>query len=211
MTRARLSLLVVGFATAITGVLPGCASTPDTMVLGLAYQPTSQVDMAKMHGAQPVSAATRVWINPVVDQHPEGTQIGLSAEEDNSPVYFGAQGLPPADFVRSALTYVLPAYGVPVAADPNSSTHVLEVRMTRFWTLEGNVYEATIVANAVLADRAGAVLWQGEVAGVNKRWGRTFNAEAYIQVFSDAALEFGTRLALDPGFRAGANAVAPAG
>jgi hypothetical protein len=207
MTRARLSLLVAGFAAA----LPCCASDPDTMVLGLAYQPTSQVDMTKLQGAQPVAATTRVWINPVVDQHPEGTQIGLSAEEDNAPVYFGAQGLPPADFVRSALTYVLPAYGVPVAADPGSSTHVLEVRMTRFWTLEGNVYEATIVANAVLADRAGNVLWQGEVAGVNKRWGRSFNPEAYVQVFSDAALEFSTRLALDPGFRAGANSAPPAG
>ena len=208
MIRARH--LLVSFVSLVSLVslavgLPGCSSTADTMVLGLAYHPTSQVDLNRLQGAPPISAATRVWINPIADLHPEGTQIGVSKEEDNAPVYFGAQGLPPADFVRTALLYVLPSYAVPVAADPNSATHVLELKMTRFWTQEGGTYEATIVASGVLADRAGTVVWQGEIGGANKRWGRTFNTEAYMQVFSDAALDFGTNLALNPGFRAAAN------
>ncbi len=204
MIRARISLMVATLAVA----LPSCASSPDTMVLGLQYQPTSQVDTTKLQGVPPVNPAARVWINPVIDQHPEGTQIGISEEEDKAPVYFGAQGLPPADFVRAAVAYVLPAFGVPVAADPQSSTHVLELKMTRFWTIEGNVYESTIMVNATLADRTGAVLWQSAVTGVNKRWGRSFEAQAYISVFSDAALDLSQRLALDPGFRAAASAVA---
>ena len=201
MTRVHVSLLTSLLALA----LPGCSSTPDTMVLGLSYHPTSQVDLNRLQGAPPISAATRVWINPIADVHPEGTQIGVSKEEDNSPVYFGAQGLPPADFVRTAMVYVLPAYAVPVAPDPNSATHILELRMTRFWTQEDSTYQATIVASAVLADRAGTVVWQGEIGGMNKRWGRTFNTEAYMQVFSDAALDFAQNLALNPGFRAAAN------
>ena len=206
MIRARLSLSISLWTSLVSLVgLPGCSSSADTMVLGLAYHPTSTVDLNRLQGAPPVSAATRVWINPIADLHPEGTQIGVSKEEDNAPVYFGAQGLPPADFVRSALLYVLPSYAVPVAADPNSATHILELRMTRFWTQESNTYEATIVASAVLADRAGTVVWQGEIGGMNKRWGRTFNTEAYMQVFSDAALDFGQNLALNPAFRAAAN------
>lgn len=201
MTRARLSLLLVAVVTS----LPACASTPDTMVLGLAYQPTSQVDQSQLQGSAPINAATRVWINPIFDLHPEGSQIGVSQEEDNAPVYFGAQGLPPADFVRNALLYTLPGYGVPLAADPGSATHILELKMTRFWTVEANVYQATVTASAVLATSAGAVVWQAEVTGTSKRWGRTFQTDVYLKVLSDAALDFGQKLALDPGFRAGAN------
>lgn len=203
MTRARISLMVAALAVA----LPSCASDPDRLVLGLQYQPTSQIDQTRLAGAQPMNPASRVWINPVIDQHPEGSQIGVSEEEDKAPVYFGANGLPPADFLRAAVAYVLPAYGVPVAADPQSSTHVLELKMTRFWTIEASTYMATITVQATLADRTGAVLWQGEITGVNKRWGRTFSPENYIGVFSDAALDLGQRLALDPAFRAGASTV----
>jgi len=208
MNRARLSLLVslwVLVPVVVSG-LHGCASSGgDTMVLGLAYQPTTQIDLNRLQGAPPISAATRVWVNPIADLHPEGTQIGISKEEDNSPVYFGANGLPPADFVRTALMYVLPAYAVPVAPDPASATHVLELRMTRFWTQEESTYQATIVATAVLADRAGMVVWQGEIGGLSKRWGKTFENEMYMKAFSDAALDFGQNLALNPGFRTAAN------
>lgn len=205
--------MVAAFAVALPSfavALPSCASDPDRMVLGLQYQPTSQIDQSRLQGAAAMNPASRVWINPVIDQHPEGSQIGISEEEDKSPVYFGANGLPPADFVRAAVAYVLPAYGVPVAADPSSSTHVLELRMVRFFAVETSTYEATITVNATLADRAGTVLWQGAISGVNKRWGRTFTPENYIGVLSDAALDLSARLALDPGFRAGASA-APAG
>lgn len=183
----------------------GCASTPDTMVLALAYQPTSQPDASKLQGAQPILASMRVWINPVIDRHPEGSQIGVSQEEDNAPVFFGPTGLPPADFVRSALVPVLSAYAVPVAADSNTHTHVLQLEMTRFWTVEDSTYQATIGGSVVLADRAGHVLWKGEIVGTSKRWGRTFAALNYQQAFSDAALDFGGKLALDPGFRAAMN------
>ncbi len=206
MNRARTSLMVAALAVA----LPSCASDPDRMVLGLQYQPTSQIDATRLNGAAPMNPASRVWINPVIDQHPEGSQIGISEEEDKAPVYFGANGLPPADFLRAAVAYVLPAYGVAVAPDPASSTHVLELKMVRFWAVEGSVYEATITVNATLADRTGAVLWQGAMTGVNKRWGRTFEAENYIGVLSDAALDLGARLALDPAFRASASTT-PAG
>ena len=71
MTRARLSLLT----SLLVLALPGCSSTPDTMVLGLAYHPTSQVDLNRLQGAPPISAATRVWINPIADVHPEARRL----------------------------------------------------------------------------------------------------------------------------------------
>jgi len=201
----RWSLLSASLGFLLIAPLVGCASTPESMVLGLAFQPTSQPDANKLQGAQPISAAMRVWINPVIDRHPEGTQIGVSEEEDNAPVYFGANGLPPADFVRSALVPVLAAYAVPVAPDVNTHTHVLQLEMTRFWTLEESTYQATIGGSVALADRGGNVLWRGEIVGNGKRWGRTFTAINYQQAFSDAALDLGTKLALDPGFRAAMN------
>jgi hypothetical protein len=216
MSRARSSLrgLRLLGPAALAATLAGCAGSPDVMVLDLVYKPTSQPDPGKLQGALPIPATARVWINPVLDQHPEGSRIGVSEEEDNQPVYFGPRGLPPADFVRAALVAAMPAYGVPIHSDPGSATHVLEIRMSRFWTVEGNTYQAWITGACVLADNAGNVLWQAEITGANKRWGRTFSADNYMEVFSDAALEFGQNLAINPGFRAavaGAPAPAPAG
>ncbi len=190
---------------AVAVALAGCASSgssdDDRLVLGLTYRPTSEVDRSHLQAAAPIPTTVRVWINPITDVHPEGSQIGISEEEDNAPVYFGPGGLPPADFVRSALVQVLPALGVPVASEHTSATHVLEIRMTRFWTVEDNVYQASIVAHLALADHAGNAVWQAELQGANKRWGRSFNKDQYLHVFSDAALDLGTRLALDPAFR----------
>jgi len=207
-TGRRWSLFSVALSAvtiAASAVSAGCASSPDNMVLGLVYQPTSQPDANKLQGAQPILATVRVWINPVTDRHPEGSQIGVSQEEDNKPVYFGPTGLPPADFVRSALVPVLAAYAVPVAPDANTHTHVLQIEMTRFWALEDNNYQATIGGSVVLADRAGQVLWRAEIVGASKHHGRTFTSDNYQQAFSDAALDFGGKLALDPGFRAAMN------
>lgn len=178
-----------------------CASSPDHMILDLSYRPTSRPDQAKLTGALPIAPTSRVWINPVIDQHPEGSRIGVSQEEDDEAVYFGPGGLPPADFLRAALVQVLPPYGVPVHHDPATATHVLEIRMSRFWTVEGNVYQTWITGQVLLADRSGNVLWQSDITGFNKRWGRTFSRDAYLQVFSDAALDFGQNIALSPGFR----------
>ena len=173
------------------------------MVLGLQYQPTSQIDQSRLQGAAPMNPASRVWINPVIDQHPEGSRIGVSQEEDNAAVYFGRGGLPPADFLRAALTQVRPPYGVPIHNDPATATHVLEIRMSRFWTVEANLYQTWITGQVLLADRGGNILWQSEITGFGKRWGRTFTAENYLHAFSDAALEFGQNLALTPAFRQG--------
>jgi hypothetical protein len=185
----------------------GCASTPDVMVLDLTYRPTNQPDQAKLNGALPIAATSQVWINPVLDQHPEGSRIGVSQEEDNAAVYFGPNGLPPADFMRAALVQALPPLGVPLVNDPNAATHVLEVRMSRFWAVEGNLYQTWIAGTVLLADKAGNILWQSEVTGFGKRWGRTFNADPYIHAFSDAALDFGHNLAFNPAFRQAAAAV----
>lgn len=193
------------FAAATGGALvSGCASTPDVMVLSLTYRPTNAPDMGKLTGAQPIAPTTRVWINPVLDQHPEGSRIGISNEEDGAPVYFGPNGLPPADFLRAALVQALPAYAVPIHEDPNTATHVLEIRMSRFWSVESNLYQTWITASVFLADKAGNVLWQAEITGSGKRWGRTFSADNYLQSFSDAALDFAGNLAINPQFRAAA-------
>jgi len=193
--------LLAALLSAGCSLLVGCSSTPDVMVLDLNYRPTNQPDQGKLMGAIPIAATSRVWINPVVDQHPEGSRIGISQEEDDAAVYFGPNGLPPADFMRAALVQVLPPYGVPIHNDPNTATHVLEIRMSRFWTVESNLYQTWITATVLLADRAGNILWQGDITGFGKRWGRTFQAESYMQSFSDAALEFGQNLALTPAFR----------
>lgn len=201
--RSTRWLAAAAFATLTSAAFTtGCASTPDVLVLDLGYRPTSQPDMGKLAGALTIAPTSRIWVNPVVDQHPEGSRIGVSQEEDNAPVYFGPNGLPPADFMRAALVQALPAYAVPLHGDPNTATHVLEVRMSRFWTVESNLYQTWITGTVLLADRAsGNVMWQAEITGFGKRWGRTFKPETYLEAFSDAALDFAANIAITPAFR----------
>jgi hypothetical protein len=177
------------------------------MVLDLNYRPTNQPDQGKLMGAVPIAATSRVWINPVVDQHPEGSRIGVSQEEDNAAVYFGPNGLPPADFMRAALVQALPPLGVPLVNDPNAATHVLEIRMSRFWTVEGNLYQTWITATVLLADKAGNVLWQSRSPATASAGAAPSTPSRTSTSYSDAALDFGHNLALNPAFRQAAAAV----
>jgi hypothetical protein len=173
------------------------------MALNLTYLPSNEPDRSGTIGVAPMPAGTQVWISPITDARTEPDDIGFSVEGNNTPVVLQAGSQPPAEFVRSVLARELPAFGVPLATEASAATHTLNLQLLKFWVHEGGTYVGEVMVDAALVDRGGKPLWQAQLFGSDKHWGKTFTQENFLNTYSNAALSLGKTLALDPGLRAG--------
>jgi hypothetical protein len=88
---------------------------------------------------------------------------------------------PVPDFVTQALQASLAKWKVNVSPEAD---RVLRCEVLQFWVLEKSRFAANVRFRFVLEDRAGAVLFQGEVANDDSTWGKTCSEKNYIQVLS---------------------------
>ena len=70
------------------------------------------------------------------------------------------------------------------------------------WVNEGNVFEATVMAQAWVIDRSATTRWQGPIVGKSSRWGRSQAVTNFLEAFGDATLDSAVKLATTPDFRA---------
>ncbi|MEZ4449879.1 MAG: hypothetical protein R3B09_10410 [Nannocystaceae bacterium] len=204
-TQARPSPLASGGLLLVALSLSfACAASPEQISVSLTYAPTSTVDVTKAAGLTPIPRDTPIYIAPIVDRRelPTPHLLGLSEEEEpDVPVYAGAGGQVPTELVRDAVSKGLAAMGLSITADPSAASYTLQIELDQFWIVEGSTFQATVAGRAAVASRDGAILWQGQVAGRNSRWGRTHETENFLHALSDASLEVAERLAVDPGLR----------
>lgn len=177
-----------------------CGGSGDSMALQLVYAPTHDVDLAKTGGVPPVASGTQIWINPVTDARVDPGRIGISEEEDNTPIYYAA-GQNPGDFVRNVLAKELTTLGLPITANQAAATHALNLQLQKFWVTEGNNYLGEVTVGAALVDINGQLLWQGQLTGAAKRWGRSFEEDNFLEAYSDMVLDLAERVAMDPTLR----------
>lgn len=173
------------------------------MALNLTYLPSNEPDRSGTIGVTPLPAGTQVWINPITDARTEPDGIGFSAEGNNTPVVLQEGSQPPIDFVRSVLAQELPAFGLPVASEESAATHTLDLQLLKFWVHEGGTYVGEVMVDAALVDRGGKLVWQAQLSGSDKHWGKTFTQENFLNTYGNATLSLSETLALDPGLRAG--------
>ncbi len=171
------------------------------MALQLVYAPTHESDLAKTGGVPPVASGTQIWINPVTDARADPSRIGVSEEEDGAPIYYAA-GQNPGDFVRNVLAKELAQLGLPITANQQAATHALNLQLQTFWVNEGNNYIGEVTVGAALVDINGQLMWQGQLTGASKRWGRTFEEDNFLEAYSDMVLDLAERVAMDPTLRA---------
>jgi len=88
---------------------------------------------------------------------------------------------PVPDFVNQALQASLAKWKVNVSPEAD---RVLRCEVLQFWVLEKKRFAANVALRFVLEDRAGAVLFQGEVANDDSTWGKTCSEKNYNQVLS---------------------------
>ncbi|MFY0532519.1 hypothetical protein [Nannocystis pusilla] len=128
--------------------------------------------------------------------------LGVSEDANpDLPVYNAAGGQVPTEYVRNVFAKELSALGFPVTADPQAATHTLQLQLDQFWIVEGNTYQAALMAQGWLIDRNSTTLWQGPIAGKSSRWGRSQEENNFLQAFGDATLDGSVKLAQTPEFR----------
>lgn len=213
--RARSSLLACGLLSAAL-TAGACASSPDIISFPLVYSPSDKADPSKVAGLVPVPPGTLIFIAQIVDKRQVQDPHLLGISEDANPdvpVYNAAGGQVPTEYVRNVFAKELAGLGFPVTADPQAATHTLQLQLDQFWIVEGNTYQATLMAQGWLIDRNSTTLWQGPIAGKSSRWGRSQEESNFLQAFGDATLDGSVKLAQTPEFRnalaAGAAAPAP--
>ena len=71
--------------------------------------------------------------------------------------------------------------------------YVISGELNEFFVKEVDTYSALMGAKITLT-KGGKVLWKGVVVGSNKRFGRSFKLENYLECFSDVIIDFAEKL-----------------
>jgi hypothetical protein len=64
----------------------------------------------------------------------------------------------------------------------------LKGEVKKFFVREGNTYESEVAIHLTAIDQDGKTLWNGLASGVATRFGRSYKAENYFEVLSDAVV-----------------------
>ena len=189
------------FALSLSVVSVAAIVMAQVAPLHLRFEYDSGTSPAKSKAAGPTLAIGTINDMRNLD---DGMQVGEC--EAVSPTATPVSSLTPVpEFVKQALEVSLAKWKVNVSPEAD---RVLRAEVLQFWVLEKQRFAANVRFRFILEDRAGTLLWQGEVANDDSTWGRTCSEENYNQVLSVATQRALVDLFNNRGFRA-ALAVAP--
>jgi hypothetical protein len=179
-------LMVCVSAALLAVVIGGCSNSAPAgggpVVVPLSYTPEHATDSIRAYpGAVP---PTRIFVGRFEDKRDRMDGIGENVEHAN-PVQIVA-GSDPAEFFRQTLATQLRRAGLNVTEDPAQADRIITGDLTRFWVEESNNYQGEVAAQIRVADRSGAVRWEGAAVGHGENFGRSLSAENYRQTLSDA-------------------------
>jgi hypothetical protein len=176
-------LILIGLGLALGGCGSDGAYEGGVLNVPLDYRPTNLPPSAVVTS----TGAESVFLM-VTDNRPDPQKIGENREDPqySRPVMAGPNKTP-ADLVRAALLYSLTQHGYRVVDNPSSANRALDVAITTFWADETAVYHAHIAASMDVTDSAARILWSGTVFGSDSTFGRSYTADNYNQIFSNAA------------------------
>ena len=188
-TKAMLFLLVG---------LGACAKDRETLQnIPLDWRPTSSIGQADNLDLSRISGA-RIHIERLRDARREGRLIAENREEaDKGRVLPVTTRDNVAEFCSEQLRVILGQLGMSVGRGGPSLTG--EVR--RFFVTETDNYRGEVILQLALHNRQGRLLWSGTVTGYANRFGRSYKAENYYEVLSDALIHAAHNLVRDRGFR----------
>lgn len=67
-----------------------------------------------------------------------------------------------------------------------SGAITIKGEVTKFFVREGNTYKSEVALQLIVSDADGKTLWKGLASGEATRFGRSYRAENYYEVLSDA-------------------------
>ena len=195
----------VAAALIVAAVLcAGCQGGPKPMFLAIPLTLRVTAPLASTMPPVPeVSPNLKLYVAQVQDTRAEKSKIGENREDQKlgaRPVT--ARATDPAQFVREVLTRQLPTVGVHTIGAPTGANRILSVKLRQFYVIETDTYKATVDCEVNVADNSGQALFNGGVTGENNTFGRSFSAENYQQVLSDATVQALRNLLKDQAFLA---------
>jgi len=147
----------------------------------------------------PLISAASLYVAPVQDWRQDQKQIGANKEHGTPIPAYQTVGTA-TQFVHDGAAARLAEAGVIVVKTLDEADRSLFLVINYMWVEETTRYDARIVLQARVQDRAGATLWSGNVEGSDSTWGRSLYPENYSQVLNNALLQACSHLAADPGF-----------
>jgi hypothetical protein len=178
-SRSRV-LLVMAFATFTFATFAAHAAKLLEHI-PLQWRPTSSLQF----GTQQVTPSP-VQFATFKDVRPKPELIGENREDDLKPPKPVTTSEDVGAFVSAHIRDLFKQAGLNTV-DSNGSV-IVKGEVTQFFVTETNTYEAQVAVHLSVESPAGATLWSGVASGDAKRFGRSYKAENYYEVLSDATV-----------------------
>ncbi len=176
---------------AVAVLSSGCGSGPRPTFLAIPL--TVRVTEPLVNTLPPireVGGNLKLYVAQVQDMRVERSRIGENREQPATGARpITASGIAPAQFVRDVFTRELPTVGITTIGAPTGANRILSFELRQFYVIEVDTYRAVVVGEVKVTDGAGQVLFKTGVTGEDKTFGRSFSAENYQQVLSNATVD----------------------
>jgi hypothetical protein len=140
-----------------------------------------------------------VRVEPFTDDRDEPAKIGENVEDaDEGKVLPVTTSDEVGPWVADRFAWAIEQFGIDTT--DAGGTVVLKGEVKRFFVTESHTYDSDVGVRVTLETPGGEVLWEGLANGAATRFGRSYKAENYYEVISDAVLEAAFNLLQDRAF-----------
>lgn len=154
----------------------------ETAKMDLSKMSEAKIKVEKLSDARTIKPATRVgeYSENPAEVLPVDTKSDVS------------------EFITANLKNTLTKVGLDVA-DKNTQ-YTLTGEIKEFYVTETNTYKGNVLIKFILK-KGDKVVWSGPIQGINKRFGRTYKLDNYMESLSDSVLDATLNLLKNEGFR----------
>jgi Uncharacterized lipoprotein len=145
----------------------------------LQWRPTSDL---RLGTAQMPAAA--VMVATFTDDRENKEVIGENREENQPRLVTTSDDV--GAFVSTYIRQLLDQAGIKTVDSNGAVTIKGEVK--KFFVREGGTYKSEVAIHLTVVDQDGKTLWNGLASGEATRFGRSYRAENYYEVLSDAVV-----------------------
>ena len=158
----------------------------------LEWRPTSALQL----GTSQMTASS-VTIAPITDGRDNKELIGENREEDTPKPVTTIDDV--GTFVSKNIRQLFDQAGVKTV-DSNGEV-IVKGEVKKFFVREESTYKSTVEIHLTVIDQDGKTLWNGLASGEATRFGRSYQAENYYEVLSDALVNTVSSMLQAPDFR----------
>lgn len=171
--RARLFVVLLAISMAVS------AKTSFLTHLPLLWKPTTDLRLGTME-----MSPARVHFEPFEDGRENPEAIGENREDDTPKPVTTSDDV--GTFVSTHMRELFEHAGLKTV--DSNGTVTIKGQVTRFFVRETSTYKSEVAVHLTVVGPDGETLWQGTASGEATRFGRSYKAENYYEVLSNAVV-----------------------